>query len=181
MSESRAEDMETFESRRKLYKYLRRRIFLNPQNSYRKDERLAKVPHQAWQRVRGSVRVHPGSAHSTRPTTPTRTRAARDRHTPQDSRLHQIRGHHGMAGIPLHMYHNMEDARSGPVKRDGSIYLKRFIPWHRRRHGGCTAPYALSVPKRVRCAAESWRSPELSGHTLLSYPSNCVLNGPSLL
>ena len=90
-----------------------------------------------------------------------------------------------MAGIPLHMYHNMEDARSGPVKRDDSIYLKRFIPWHRRWHGGCTAPYALSVPSVYAVpplfSYQSWHSPELSGHTLLSYPSNCVLNGSSLL
>ena len=29
-----------------------------------------------------------------------------------------------MTEIPLHMHHNMEDARSGSIKKDGSIYLK---------------------------------------------------------
>ena len=90
-----------------------------------------------------------------------------------------------MAGIPLHMYHNMEDARSGPVKRDGSIYLKRLIPWHRRWHGGCTAPDALSVPSVYAVSplfpSLSWHSLELPGDTLPPYRDNCVLNGPSIL
>ena len=90
-----------------------------------------------------------------------------------------------MARIPLHMYHNMEDARSEPIKRDGSIYLKRFMSRYHRRHDDGTFPGVSSLLNIYVVSplfpSLSWHSLELPGYTLPPYRDNCVLNGSSLL
>ena len=83
-----------------------------------------------------------------------------------------------MARMPLHMYHSMEGARSGHLKRDGSMYLKRFMSRYHHLHDDDTAP-DVSPLLNIYVVSPlfpslSGHSLELSGHTLLRYRGSRV-------